>query len=128
MTEPNTFYTVVSILEQFCQIRVSLRKWFSGDFLFSRVFVLSTEAYRTLHDRFAGYLFENVVAAVENETVFHVVAKIKDQAIIESLVTDTGGRILQIPDEESTLKDFLKINDDKIGVLDEQIAKLRGEL
>jgi V/A-type H+-transporting ATPase subunit I len=101
---------------------------FSGDLLFSRVFVLSTEAYRTLHDRFAGYLFENVVAAVENETVFHVVAKVKDQAIIESLVTDTGGRILQIPDEELTLKDFLEITDGKISVLHEEIAKLRGEL
>ncbi|MEE8598725.1 MAG: hypothetical protein V3S69_04325, partial [Dehalococcoidales bacterium] len=49
---------------------------FSGDYLFSRVYVLSSEAYETLHDELEKYLFENVVATVENETVFHVVARV----------------------------------------------------
>ena len=101
---------------------------FSGDYLFSRVYVLSSEAYETLHDELEKYLFENVVATVENETVFHVVARVKDQRTIESLVTETGGKILQIPDEDLTLRDFLEITDGKIRRLEEEIIKLSEEL
>jgi len=101
---------------------------FSGDYLFSRVFVLSNEAYKSLHDELKNYLFESVVAAVENEVVFHAVAKVRDQKTIESLVTDAGGKILQIPDEDLTLRDFLEITSGKIRSLEEELARLRGEL
>jgi len=101
---------------------------FSGDYLFSRVFVLSNEAYKTSYDKLKNYLFENVVAAVEGKTVFHAVAKVKDQKTIESLVTDAGGEIPQIPDEDLTLRDFLEINDGKIRSLEEKSARLREEL
>jgi len=101
---------------------------FSGDYLFSRVFVLSNEAYKTLYDELKNYLFENVVAAVEGKTVFHAVAKVKDQKTIESRVTDTGGKILQIPDEDLTLRDFLEITNSKIRSLEEELTRLREEL
>ncbi|GAH83056.1 unnamed protein product, partial [marine sediment metagenome] len=70
----------------------------------------------------------NVVAAVEGETVFHAVAKVKDQKTIESLVTDAGGKILQIPDEDLTLRDFLEITNGKIRSLEEELARLCEEL
>jgi len=101
---------------------------FSGDYLFSRVYVLSGEAYETLHDKLEKYLFENVVATVEDETMFHVVAKVKDQQTIESIVTEAGGKILQIPDEDLTLRDFLEITDGKIRGYEEEIIKLSEEL
>jgi len=101
---------------------------FSGDYLFSRVFILSNEAYKTLYDELKNYLFENVVAAVEGKTIFHAVAKVKDQKTIESLVTDTGGKILQIPDEDLTLRDFLEITNSKIRSLEEELTRLREEL
>jgi len=101
---------------------------FSGDYLFSKVFVLSSEAYETLCDKLAGYLFENVVATVENETVFHAVAKVRDQMIIECLVTDAGGKIVQIPDEDLTLKGFLEIINSRIDSLEEEMTRLREEL
>jgi len=101
---------------------------FSGDYLFSRVFVLSNEAYKTLYDRLKSYLFENVVATVEGETVFHAVAKIRDQKTIESLVTEAGGKILQVTDEDLTLRDFLEITSSKIRNLEEKITRLREEL
>jgi len=101
---------------------------FSGDYLFSRVFVLSNEAYKSLHDKLKNYLFENVVTTIEGETVFHTVAKVRDQKTIESLVTDAGGKILQIPDEDLTLRDFLEITSGKIRSLEEELARLRGEL
>ncbi len=101
---------------------------FSGDYLFSRVFVLSNEAYKSLHDELKNYLFENVVATVGGETVFHAVAKIKEQRSIEPLVTDAGGKILEIPDEDLTLRDFLEITSGEIRSLEEELARLREEL
>jgi len=101
---------------------------FSGDYLFSRVFVLSNESYKSLHDELQSYLFENVVTTVESETVFHAVAKTRDQKTVESLVTNAGGEILQIPDEDLTLRDFLETTNGKISSLEEELAKLREEL
>ena len=101
---------------------------FSGDYLFSRVFVLSNEAYKSLYDKLKNYLFENVVATVEGETIFHAVAKVRDQKTIESLVTDPGGKILQIPDVSLNLRDFLEITSSEIRSLEEESAKLREEL
>ena len=101
---------------------------FSGDYLFSGVFVLSNEAYKSLHDKLKNYLFENVVATVEGETVFHAVAKVRDQRSIESLVTDAGGKIIQIPDEDLILRDFLEITSSKIRSLEEELTRLREEL
>ena len=101
---------------------------FSGDYLFSRVVVLSTETYKSLYDKLKNYLFENIVTTVEGETIFHAVAKVRDQKIIESLVTDAGGKILQIPDEDLTLRGFLEITSSKIRSLEEELSKLREEL
>ena len=101
---------------------------FSGEYLFSRVFLLSSEAYKNLHDKLKNYLFENVVATVAGETVFHAVAKVRDQKTIESLVSDAGGEILQIPDEDLTLREFLKITSGKIRSLEQELTGLREEL
>jgi V/A-type H+-transporting ATPase subunit I len=101
---------------------------FSGDYLFSRVFVLSSEAYKNLRDKLKNYLFENIVTTVEDETVSHAVAKVRYQKTIESLVSDAGGKILQIPDEDLTLRDFLEITNGKIRNLEEELTRLRKEL
>lgn len=101
---------------------------FSGGYLFSRVFVLSSEAYKNLGDKLKSYLFENVVAAVGGETVLHAVAKVSDQETIESLVGDAGGKIIEIPDQDSTLGEFLKTTNDKIASLEQELTRLREEL
>ncbi len=101
---------------------------FSGDYLFSRTFVLPNEAYQSSHDKLKDYLLENVVAAVEDETVFHAVAKVSDQESIEAIVTAAGGKILPIPDEDSTLASFLEAATDKIGRLEAELARLSEEL
>jgi V/A-type H+/Na+-transporting ATPase subunit I len=101
---------------------------FSGDYLFSRVFILSSETYKSLHDELKNYMFENIIATVGGETVFHAVARVRDQRTIKSLVTEAGGQILQIPDEDLTLRDFLEITNDKISSLEGEITRLGEEL
>jgi len=101
---------------------------FSGDYLFSRVFSLPGEAYKDLHDKLESYLFQSVAITVEDETVFYAIAKVEDQKIIESLVTEAEGKVLQIPDEDFALPEFLKETGDRIHSLEQEVAKLRGEL
>ncbi|MFC1860641.1 V-type ATP synthase subunit I [Chloroflexota bacterium] len=101
---------------------------FSGSYLFSRVFILPNEAYKGLQDELKNYLFENVAATVDDETIIHAIAKAQGQETIESLITDAGGKILEIPDEDLTLSDSLNITSGKILSLEEELAKRQGEL
>jgi len=101
---------------------------FSGRYLFSRVLTLSSETYESLHDQLKEHLVESIVAIVENETVLFAIGKVEDQEPLESLVTEAGGRALQIPDEDSTLGDFLEAARERLGNLELQLAKLYAEL
>ncbi len=101
---------------------------FSGGYLFSRVFALPSEIYETSHDKIKGYLLVSNTATVENETVLYVIARTKDQKIVESLVTDTAGKILKVPDEDLTLREFLGAVDGKIHDLEEELSRLHAEL
>ena len=101
---------------------------FSGSYLFSRVFVLPSEMYETCGNKLKDYLFGSLVATIENETVLHIIAKVKDQEIIESTIKDNGGKILPIPTEDSTLMEFTEAASDKIHSLEEELTRLRGDI
>lgn len=111
------------------QIPLRLRDLnFSGDYIFSRVLLLPSDADESLHDKLKSYLFESVVTMRENETVFYAIGKVEDQRIIESLVTEAGGEVLQIPDEDFTLPEFLGVTEDRIHSLEQEVAELGREL
>ena len=101
---------------------------FSGDYLSSTVFILSTEAYETLHNQLKSYLLGGIVGTVENETVLYAISKVENRGALESVVTNAGGRILLIPDEDLTLREFLKRAEDKLRRLEEKLTKLNNEL
>jgi len=101
---------------------------FSGNYLFSGVFVFPNEIYETLYDKLKNYLFGSTVATTENETSLHVIAKVEDKEIIESIVKEGGGKILQIPSEDLSLGEFMGVAEDKIHNLDEELIKLREEI
>ncbi len=101
---------------------------FSGDYLFSTVFVLSTEAYETLHNQLNKYLLGGIIGTVENETVLYAISKVENREAIESLITNAGGKILLIPDEDLTLRKFLEKTEDKLHRLEEKLTKLYEEL
>ncbi|UCC90314.1 MAG: hypothetical protein JSW24_04070 [Dehalococcoidia bacterium] len=101
---------------------------FSGDYLSSTVFILPTEAYETLHNQLKSYLLGGIVGTVENETVLYAISKVENREALESVVTNAGGKILLIPDEDLTLREFLKRAEDKLRRLEEKLTKLNNEL
>jgi len=101
---------------------------FSGDYLFTTVFVLPTEAYETLHNQLNNYLLGSITGTVEDETVLYVISKVENREAIESLITNAGGKTLLVPDEDLTLRKFLAKTEDKLHRLEEKLTKLHEEL
>ncbi len=101
---------------------------FTGEYIFSRVFVLSTESLEALRNRLKDYILGGIIGDIENQTVFCVIARVKDQRTIESIVASVGAGALQIPDEDLTLREFIETATKKIKSLEEESAKLQREL
>jgi len=101
---------------------------FSGSYLFSRVFVLPSETFQASYAKLKDYLLASTVAPLKNETVLYAIAKDEDRRSVESIVTGAGGRTLQVPDEDLPLREFLETVENRIHSLEEELAKLYGEL
>ena len=101
---------------------------FSGGYLFSRVFILSTEAYETLHNQLNKYLLGGIIGAVENETVLYAISKVENREALESLITNASGKILLIPDADLTLGEFLERAEDKLRRFEEKLTELSDKL
>jgi len=99
---------------------------FSGDYLFSRVFILPTEAYETVHKELEKNLFESAVGVVDDKTIVHTIGKRENLETVESLINGAGGKILPVPDKDLTLKEFLKKSEDELRRIDEKSARLYG--
>ncbi|MBE9477646.1 MAG: hypothetical protein IMY81_00170 [Chloroflexi bacterium] len=117
----------LGLLTQYYDVRLKDLK-FSGDYLFSRVFVLPTEAYQALRNELEGYLFESAAATVEDETVLHIIAKVENRDTIESLINGAGGRALLIPDGNQTLGKFLTSTEAMLQKLEVSLSGTYQEL
>ena len=101
---------------------------FSGSYLFSRVLVLPSETYKNLQDKLTSYFVESATATTRNETTSFGIGRIEGKNIIESLVSEAGGKVLQIPDEDLTLSEFLKVTEGRILNLKQELSKLQNKL
>ena len=101
---------------------------FSGSYLFSQVFVFPNELFEASYLKLRDYMLESLSATVENETVLYAIAKAENQETIEYAVEDGGGRILPIPGEDLTIREFLEAADDNIHSLEEDLTKLHTEI
>jgi V/A-type H+-transporting ATPase subunit I len=101
---------------------------FSGSYLFSRVFAFPNESFETLYPKLIEYLLESIVVTIEDETVLYAIAKVEYRETIESAVRDIGGKILQIPENDLSLTEFLEVADGKIHNFEEELAKLHTEI
>ena len=114
-------------LERQADIRLQDLNFF-GSYLFSRVFVFPSELFETLYPKLRDYLLETIVTTIGNETVLYAIAKVEDRETIESAVRDGGGKTLQIPEKDLTLREFLEATDGDIHSLEEELAKLHTEI
>jgi V/A-type H+-transporting ATPase subunit I len=101
---------------------------FSGSYLFSRVFVFPGESFEVSYLKLKDRLLDSLTGTVENETVLYGVAKTEDQEAIESLVKNSGGKVLATPEEDLTLREFLEVSDGRIHGLEEELARLHTEI
>lgn len=101
---------------------------FSGDYLFSRIFVLSTEVYQNVQRELGKYLFDSTAMEVENETVLYALGKTDDLEQIESIIGESGGEILPVPDEDISLREFLAKTDTRLEDLNKRRCELFGGL
>jgi V/A-type H+-transporting ATPase subunit I len=101
---------------------------FSGDYLFSRVFVMSTEVYQTLHNEVDKYLLESSTAAADKETVLYALGKMEHLETVETLVCGGGGEDLPVPDEDLTLREFLERTEKRLGELEASLTEIYESL
>ncbi|MFW0859791.1 MAG: V-type ATP synthase subunit I [Dehalococcoidia bacterium] len=116
---------------------------FSGNYLFSRVFVLPLELHRDFLDRIRPHTLHAVVATTENEAVVYVIAKVEGKKVIEAAANDLGGRTLwslesgvwslesPSPPLDSrllTLDSYLSTLDPRLSTLDSQLTAVTREL
>jgi len=101
---------------------------FSGNYLFSRAFVVSSELYKSLQDKIGAYLLGSSITTMENKTILYAIARVENQGIIETSIKDNGGRILQIPSKDLALRDFLEESESEIYSTNEELATLAKEI
>jgi len=101
---------------------------FSGPYLFSHVYIFPGEIYDSLPKNLEPYLFGTTTISTDNETILHIVARAIDREIIETAIKDSGGKLLQVEDGESTLQDFLTANKDETLKHQAELETLRSKI
>lgn len=101
---------------------------YDGDYLIARVFVMSAESFRSIEDRLKKYIFENMTVTVETEIICHTVGERKNLKTIETIITDAGGRFIEVPPGKGTVREYLAANDLQIAELQSKMDELKAEL
>lgn len=101
---------------------------YTGRYLFARVYIVPGESSGSIRESLGRYISENIAIDVENETVLHVAGDIRSRERSESVIESAGGRKPYIPDEDSSLKEFLLLNSDRLASLEKERDKLIQEL
>jgi V/A-type H+/Na+-transporting ATPase subunit I len=101
---------------------------FSGDYLFSRVYVFPSETFETPYAKLRDHLLDSVVAKTEDEAILYAIARIEQLETIESTVKAEGGRALNVPDRDLTVREFLDSAGHDVRSLEEEQAKLQAEI
>ena len=101
---------------------------FSGSYLFSQVFIVPDEAYEALCRTIKHQLLESIAIALRSEVIFYVVGRTEDRKTIESAVKSGGGKVLEIPEEDVTVRRFLELAAAKIHSVEEETEKLNTQI
>ncbi|MCK4821253.1 hypothetical protein KA005_36140, partial [bacterium] len=111
------------------QTRLQLKDLsFSGTYLYSCVYAIPTEIYETLSDKLNPDLFGSTFIEADDETILHLVARTVIKKNIETIIRDSGGKALQIPDRDQTTEEFLADCKVEIINLQNELTKLHAEI
>lgn len=100
---------------------------FSGDHLFSRLISLPSEIYEDLSVEFTNHLLQSVTKTVGNETVIYALGRTEEIETIESLVIQGKGKTIQLPNEKIILSEFLRVTEQRIKELHQELTTLNQE-
>ncbi len=101
---------------------------YSGDYLFTKLWVFPTEACKTFLKKAREHILEHITVASEDETAVYTIGRTDRQGTVETLARNLGVFPIEIPDEEITLQEFIIKKDDIIRQKRKQIDKLEKEI
>jgi V/A-type H+-transporting ATPase subunit I len=101
---------------------------YSGSYLFITLFVSSEEAHGIFIKKLNPYLIQNITFSGEGVTISEVIAKVENRKVLEELAREHGVSFLKIPEEGSTLRAYLKENDERIRRWQESVRHLQEGL
>ena len=101
---------------------------YSGEYLFSRIFVFSKESYDKFLSQVKSHVLDSSIAMVEDEAAVYIIGKLDEQKVIDSAAENFGGRVLTIPAAQGSLSSYLSDIDNKIPNLEAEISQVNQEL
>jgi len=101
---------------------------YSGKHLISRIIIIPTDSVDYLRDSLAELITENISVIIGSETVIHAIADTKHTEKILSVVSSSGGRILDIPSDDISVKEFLDKSTRETVEYQQEKEKLTEEL
>jgi V/A-type H+-transporting ATPase subunit I len=101
---------------------------YSGNYLLSAIVVSPEETFGIFIEKVSQYLIKNITFHGEGVTISRLIAKVEDLKVIKELAREYGTSVLKIPEEGSTLRGYLKENDERIRRWQESAHHLQEEL
>ncbi|MFC1946975.1 V-type ATP synthase subunit I [Chloroflexota bacterium] len=101
---------------------------YSGKHLISRIIVIPTESVDYLRNSLAEFITENIVVTAGNDTVIHAIGDTRNNDKIQSVISGSGGKILDIPSDAISVNEYLEKSDREMTEYEQEKEKLTGEL
>lgn len=101
---------------------------YSGRYLFTAVFVMTDEMYRTFGERAQAYLLQAASVSEGGETVLYLIARSDDRHAIEMIVREMGITPLIPPADDRLLSDYLIENKETLQQKKEALDSIDREL
>jgi V/A-type H+-transporting ATPase subunit I len=101
---------------------------YTGKYLFSRTILLSAEKYNKSLDRLEELFIEKETCQTGDKIVVYGVGKTEDLQGLNAFVVEAEGKLLDVPETDGMLGDFIKESASKKSSLREEIETLQNSL
>jgi len=101
---------------------------FTGKHLFSRLAALPREVFEAVGSRFDQQTLSRETVESGDNTYVYLIARSSEMAAVEALISDNGGRIVSVPDEDVPLKDFAAKADIDSTRIAGELTRIRADI